>query len=179
MIPEASEKGTSDRVSEVATELHRSWFERFLPRSSSNAVFIFTMTCYTFTLEYLGGRLIRLFGFGSTSPVGHLTNTPLVPLLISPVVDSFIVIGLIEVVRRLRFNVAVQIAVAVSISCFLVSPRQPFSGLLVAPVFLIGAGAYIYWRPAAFWIAARTIILLHFFYNALVFIGVTAERMHL
>ena len=42
----------------------------------------------------------------------------------------------------------------------------------MAPVFLIGAGAYIYWRPIAFWIAARTIILLHFFYNALVFIGV-------
>jgi hypothetical protein len=49
----------------------------------------------------------------------------------------------------------------------------------VAPVFLIGAGAYIYWRPVAFWIAARTIILVHFFYNAVVFIGVTAERMHL
>ena len=48
----------------------------------------------------------------------------------------------------------------------------------MAPVFLIGAGAYIHWRPIAFWIAARTIILLHFFYNALVFIGVTAERMH-
>jgi len=47
----------------------------------------------------------------------------------------------------------------------------------MAPVFLIGAGAYIYWRPIV-WIAARTIILLHFFYNALVFIGVTAERMH-
>ena len=108
----------------------------------------------------------------------HLTSTPLVPLLISPVVDSFVVIGLIEVLRRLRFNVAVQIAVAVSISCFLEFPRRPFSGLLVAPVFLIGAGAYIYWRPVAFWIAARTIILLHFFYNALVFIGVTAERMH-
>ncbi len=35
----------------------------------------------------------------------------------------------------------------------------------MAPVFLIGAGAYIYWRPIAFWIAARTIILLHFFYK--------------
>lgn len=94
-------------------------------------------------------------------------------------VDSFVVIGLIEVLRRLRFNVAVQIAVAFSISCFLEFPRRPFSGLLVAPVFLIGAGAYIYWRPVAFWIAARTIILVHFFYNAVVFIGVTAERMHL
>jgi hypothetical protein len=73
---------------------------------------------------------------------------------------------------------AVQIAVAVSISCFLESPRQPVWGLLAAPIFLIHAGAYIYWRPVAFWIAAQTIILLHFFYNALVFIGATAERLH-
>jgi hypothetical protein len=178
MIPEASEKGTSDRVSEVATEPHRSWFERFLPRSSSNAVFIFTMTCYTFTLEYLGARLIRLFVLPPTYRVDHLTSTPLVPLLISPVFDSFIVIGLIELVRRLRFNVVIQIAVAVSISCFLESPRPSFWGLLKAPVFLFGAGAYIYWRPVAFWIAARTIILLHFFYNAIVFVGVVGERLH-
>jgi hypothetical protein len=178
MIPGTSEERTSDCLSGTQKEPRRNWFQHFLPRSSSNAVFIFTMTCYTFTLEYLGRRSIRLFGFWSTSRIDHLTSTPLVPLLISPVVDSFVVIGLIEAVRRLRFNVAVQIAVAVSISCFLESPRQPFSGLLVAPVFLIGAGAYIYWRPVAFWIAARTIILLHFFYNALVFIGVTAERMH-
>ena len=173
-----SGKRTSDCLSGTPKEPRRNWFHRFLPRSSSNAVFIFTMTCYTFTLEYLGGRLGKLFVFTPRFGVGHLASTPIVPLLISPVFDSFIVIGLIELVRWLRFNVAVQIAVAVSISCFLESPRQPFWGLLMAPVFLIGAGAYIYWRPVAFWIAARTIILLHFFYNAIVFIGVISEWPH-
>ena len=125
------------------------------------------------------GRTIdQIFGFSPTSRSQDLTSTPIVPLLISPVADSFVVIGLIELARRLRLNVAVQIAVAVSISCFLESPRQPVWGLLAAPIFLIPAGAYIYWRPVAFWIAAQTIILLHFFYNALVFIGATAERLH-
>lgn len=69
MIPETSEERTSDRLSGTQKEPRRNWFQHFLPRSSSNALFIFTMTCYTFTLEYLGGRLIRLFGFSSTSRV--------------------------------------------------------------------------------------------------------------
>ena len=98
------------------------------------------MTCYTFTIQYLDGRLIRLFGFSPTSRVQHITSTPIVPLLISPVVDSFVVIGLIEWARRLRLNVAVQIAVAVSMSCFLESPRQPVWRLLAAPIFLIHTG---------------------------------------
>src|SRR5579884_632330 len=165
-------------MTEPSNTRPRNWFERFLPRSSSNAVFIFTMTCYTFTIEYLNGRLSRLFGFWRTSHVKHLSSTPMVPLLISPVVDSLVVIGLIELARRLKFNIAIQIAVAVLVSCFLESPRQPLLGLLVAPVFLIGAGAYIYWRPAGLCIAAGTIILLHFLYNAVVFIGVISEWPH-
>src|ERR671936_860531 len=139
MIPDTSETGTPNCPSGIQKQPRRNWFEHFLPRSSSNALFIFTMTCYTFSLEYLGLRVIRLFGFWPTSRIDHLIRTPVVPLLISPVVDSFIVIGLIELGRRLRFNVAVQIAVAVSISCFLESPRQPFGGALMAPLFLIGA----------------------------------------
>src|SRR5579884_3586192 len=107
-------------MTEPSNTRPRNWFERFLPRSSSNAVFIFTMTCYTFTIEYLNGRLSRLFGFWRTSHVKHLSSTPMVPLLISPVVDSLVVIGLIELARRLKFNIAIQIAVAVLVSCFLI-----------------------------------------------------------
>jgi len=178
MIQETSEERTLDCLFGTQKGRRRNWFEHFLPRSSSNAVFIFTMTCYTFTLEYLGQRLIRLFVLPPTFRVDHHTTTPIIPLFIAPVFESFIVIGLIELVRRLRFNVVVQIAVAVSISCFLESPRPSFWGLFKAPVFLIGAGAYVYWRSVGFWIAARTIILLHFFYNSLVFVGVISERMH-
>ena len=79
---------------------------------------------------------MRMFGFSARFDVNHVTSTPLVPLLISPVLESFVVIGLIELVRRLRFSPAAQIAVAASVSCLLEDPRQPLRGLLVAPMFL-------------------------------------------
>lgn len=174
---EARKKETLHLAPEAKSP-RRNWFLRFLPRSSSNALFIFTMTCYTFTLEYLALRLIRLFVLPATFRVGHATSPAIIPLFFAPVFESFIVIGLIELVRLLKGNVVVQIVVAVSISCFLESPRPSFWGLLKAPVFLIGAGAYIYWRSVGFWTAARTIILLHFFYNAIVFVSVITERPH-
>ncbi len=167
---------------QIAATAEAGWFERFLPRSRSKAVFIFTITCYTFTLSAIAGRLIRLFGASPTPNINYRTSTVLDtvvgPLVFAPVVESFIVIGLIELVRRLRFNVAIQIAISVSINCFLHSFSEPFWGLAVAPGFLIGAAAYIYWRRVSFWIGAQTIILLHFFYNAIVFTGVLADWLH-
>lgn len=156
---------------------NRNWLDRFLPKSQSKTVFIFTMTCYTFTLHYIVARLIWLFGFSPTSN-RSITSTPIVPLLIAPVVESFVVIGLIELVRRLKFKLAVQIAVPVLVSCFLESPLQPFWGIRSAPLFFIGAASYIYWRGVSFWTAAQIVILLHFFYNALVFLNVTARWLH-
>ena len=81
MIPETSEERTSDCLPGSQKEPRQNCFQHFLPRSSSNALFIFTMTCYTFTVEYLGGRMITLFGFGhppgfttSQVPIGPITD---------------------------------------------------------------------------------------------------------
>ncbi len=121
---------------QIAATAEAGWFERFLPRSRSKAVFIFTITCYTFTLSAIAGRLIRLFGASPTPNINYRTSTVLDtvvgPLVFAPVVESFIVIGLIE----------------------------------------------LDWRRVSFWIGAQTIILLHFFYNAIVFTGVLADWLH-
>jgi len=141
------------------------------------------------------GQLIRLLGLWPiiTDPVTHVrrlvrpgidrsistvVTTVIDPLLIAPIGESLILIGVIELLRRLKFNIAVQIIVSASLSCLLHSIQYPFWGVWVAPVFFIGAGAYIYWRRVSFWIGAEMTILLHFFSNAIPFIGTLAGRLH-
>jgi hypothetical protein len=171
------------------------WFARFLPRSQSKAVFLFVMTCYSWTLSTLTARLIRLLGFWpTTDPLAHvrqliraggidartiaLARLLVGPLLLAPVFESFVVIGVIELLRRLKFSIAVQITGSVSLSCFLHGLEHPVQWLLVAPLFLIGAAAYIYWRQISFWIGAQMIILLHFIHNSIVFLNDLAEYLN-
>ena len=166
------------------------WFERFLPRSQSKAVFLFVMTCYSLTITAVEARVIRLLGLWPeiSDPVTHVhrlvqlhmedNRLVIVALLGAPIVESFVFIGIIELLRRLRLNTAVQVIVPVSLFCFLHSIPYHFYGFWVAPFFLISAGAYVYWRRVSFWIGAEMIILLHFFSNAMAFLSVVAERLH-
>jgi hypothetical protein len=168
---------------------HGGWFKRFLPRSRSKAIFIFAMTCYSLTLTDIDARLIRLWGLWpvKVDPITHVLR-PVRPgiddskiidlLLISPVIESLIVIGVIELLRRLKFNIPTQIITSVSLVCLLHGIGSPFFAFLVAPAFFIMAGAYIYWRRISFWSGAQVIILVHFFGNVVPFISVMGEYLH-
>jgi hypothetical protein len=163
-------------------------FERFLPRSQSGAVFTFTMVCYSFTFSEITARLIRLSGFwpSRVDPVKHvlrpvrpgIDNSSIIDLLlVSPVIESFIVIGIIELLRRLKFNIAVQILVSVSLICLLHSIEYPVWGLLVAPAFFVDASAYLYWRRTSFWVGAQVIVILHFLSNFIQFISLVPAHV--
>jgi hypothetical protein len=182
-------------VFEAPQTAGQNWFQRFLPRSSSKAVFLFVMTCYSFTLKAVIGLVIRLLGLwpvtidslthlprlvrpGIDRSTGTIVTAIIDPLVIAPIAESLVVIGIIELLRRLNFNAVIQILVSASLSCFLHSIQYPFWGFEVAPVFFIGAAAYVYWRRVSFWSGTQMIILLHFFLNSIVFISVTAERLH-
>ena len=154
-----------------------SWFERFLPKSRSRVIFIFAASCYTFTITTLESRLIKIFGLWPTivDPVRHVVrnvrlgaeHSPVwTGLLLSPVLESFLVIGFIELLRRTKFSIAVQIAVPTLLVCGLHSAAHIVWGFIVAPLFFIGAASYVYWRPVSFWVGTQMIILVHFFWNA-------------
>ena len=168
------------------------WFKRFLPRTRSKTVFVFVMTCYTYTLQSINWRLIRLFDLwpktidpqtqalrldrpGSDGTILHAIISH---LMIAPVAESLIVVAIIELFARLKFGIVVQILASASLSCFFHSIQYPLWGLEVAPVFLIGAGAYVYWRQVSFWTGTQMIILLHCFQNFIIFIGFLAERLN-
>jgi hypothetical protein len=174
---------------ETAATPKAGWFEQFLPRGQSKAVFIFATLCYSFTVTDIEARLIRVFGLWPVrvDPVRHVLR-PVRPgvdnsniidlLLISPVIESFIMIGIIELLRRLKFNIVIQVMTSVSLLCLLHGMLYPFYAFLVAPTFLIYAGTYVYWRRISFWVGAEMIILLHFFSNAMPFLSVVAEWLH-
>lgn len=158
------------------------FFDGFLPRSQSRAVFLFVMTCYSFTLQSMDWRFTRLLGFSPAMGLEHRTaaavSEVISPLVVAPVLESLAVIGLIELLRWLNFSVFIQIVVSASVSCLLHSIPHPIGGFLVAPAFFIFAGTYIYWRRVSFWVGSQMIILLHFLYNAIVFMGVLAQWLH-
>lgn len=97
-------------------------------------------------------------------------------VLLGPILESSMLIIAIEMLRRLRSNIAIQIVVPVflmSVShCF----DYPLLGLLVAPGFLTDVVTYVYWRRISIWTGARMIILLHMLYNASVFLYIISRR---
>jgi hypothetical protein len=92
-------------------------------------------------------------------------------------VESFVIIGVIELLRRLGFRIAVQTFVSAVIICGLHAAEYTFLAFAVAPVFLIQAGTYIYWRRVSFWVGTQMIIALHVLYNCQPALIVLMERL--
>ena len=86
-------------------------------------------------------------------------------LLIDPVFESAIGIAVIEGLRRLRCHVALQVFASVALMCVMHSIPYFLWGLLVAPLFLIDVGTYLYWRRLSFWTGVRMMIGVHALYN--------------
>ena len=157
-----------------------NWLEWFLPKSRSKAIFIFAASCYTFTITTLEIRLIKIFGLWPkmVDPVRHVLRdvrlgeghnqwyTVWTALLLAPVLESLLVVGFIELLRRTKFSIAAQIVGPTLLICGLHSAIHTVWGFVVAPLFFIGAASYVYWRPVSFWVGMQMIVLVHFFWNA-------------
>jgi hypothetical protein len=87
-------------------------------------------------------------------------------LLLSPVLESLLVVGFIELLRRTKFSIVVQIVAPTLLICGLHSAIHTVWGFVAAPMFFIGAASYVYWRPVSFWVGMQMIVWVHFFWNA-------------
>jgi hypothetical protein len=169
-------------------ERKAGWFERFLPRSQSKAIFVFAMACYSIALGKLLDGLVIFCGLWPTAydPVRHarrfaqpgIDESTITDFFIFPIVESFILIGLIELVRRLKFTSGIQVLVSTLLICFLHSLKYPIWGVLVAPGFLIDTASYVYWRRTSFWVATQIIIILHFCDNLLPLLTLIRRTLH-
>jgi hypothetical protein len=165
---------------------HR-FFSGFLPRSESRFVFIFTMVCYTATIDLLGGRLASVVGLWRvrSSPeaasnahqmiAGPWWDHALMDLLISPIAESLMIISIIELFSRLKFSAVTGIIVATLLFSALHGVTIPIWGIICIPGFFIQGASYVYWRRISFWAGLQVIILIHAFSNLVPFLY-TLER---
>lgn len=128
-------------------------FNPFLPRSRSASVFTLSLACYDWALTALFGALVRLFHF-SPRPIefwethGAPVAIAIATLVFAPIVESAILIGIIELLGWIRMSVVVQVFV----SALLVAGAHSVSwawtpyAFVVFPSFVIQSGAYLYWR---------------------------------
>ena len=163
-----------------------NWFNRFLPRSNSRAVFLFTVTCYALSIGLVEGRIVKALGLWpqTIDPIRHVVRTVRLgaehspawtALLLAPVFESLLVIGLIELLRRIKCSIAAQIVAPALFICLLHSAFYIVWGFFAAPLFFIGAASYVYWRRTSFWTGMVMMILIHFFWNGVEFLLVLAR----
>ena len=141
-------------VTEVERRITPIRLSSFIPRTRSKVVFALVMACYSVTL----GRFVSAWAY-----VAHVRSPPrafylrggasdVVSLLVfAPLIESLILVGVFELVRRARAPAVVQVFIAaLFISEMHVWPWWPHA-VIVLPGFCIQAASYLYWRERAPW----------------------------
>lgn len=140
----------------------------FLPRSKSKTVFILAMTCYALAATRLLGAIARAFGapgppLGVFQEHGHHLLEAISLLLFAPVVESLVLIGIIELLRKLRAPVWLQITFSALVGTFLHIPVS--YALVVVPAWFIMSAAYVMWRRESWKIGFVIIASIHALLN--------------
>jgi hypothetical protein len=134
----------------------RKNFDAFLPRSASPVVFVLSVACYDYTLSALFAAIVRVFHFPPRplsfwethgDPTAHIIEG----LVFAPLIETCILIAIIELLRWLRMPTSVLAFVAGGL---LALPHSytghwgPYA-FVVLPSFIIQAAAYLYWRAVS------------------------------
>jgi uncharacterized membrane protein YvlD (DUF360 family) len=163
----------------------QSGFPRFLhslvPRTSSKLAFVFTFSAYGIAIGIINAKIIRLIGLwpvmadseGITRSIQPgLEQGTILRALIGPLIETILLIVVIEGLRKIRTAPIVQILLSAILICILHSTSIPIWGLLVLPTFFFDTAAYVYWRPKSFWVAAQIMYAVHFFCNLQAFLTI-------
>jgi hypothetical protein len=89
-------------------------------------------------------------------------------LILFPIVATLVLVATIELLRRLRLPVVLQIVLAAAASCVINAVFWWPMGIVVAPLFLLSGYAYLRWRADS-WLIALGYTMLIFFFEALPF----------
>jgi hypothetical protein len=134
----------------------RTRFDAFLPRSASPFVFVLVVTCYDYALTSLFAAIVRLFRFpprplsfweSHGDPTAHVIEG----LLFAPLIETCILVAIIEFLRWLRVPPVFQIFLA---GVLVAWPHSyawnwgPYA-FVVTPSFVIQAASYLYWREVS------------------------------
>ena len=144
----------------------------FLPRSASAFVFILVVTCYDWAITSLCGVIVYIFHFpprppsfweSHGDPAAHLIEA----LWFAPVLESCILVSLVELLRLMKAPAVVQVFLSAVI---LAGPHsytwgwEPYA-FIVAPSFAIQAASYIYWRAVSRTRGFIVVVSIHALHN--------------
>ena len=134
----------------------RRQFDTFLPRSDSPFVFVLVVTCYDYALTSLFSAIVRLVHFppyrpsfweSHGDPAAHVIED----LLFAPLIETCILVAVIEFLRWVRVPPVFQIFLAGSLLAWPHSFARDWGpyGFVVTPSFLIQAASYLYWKKVS------------------------------
>ena len=143
-----------ERVIDSEKHVAPARLRSFIPRGRSKVVFALVMACYSVALA----RFVYAWAY-----VAHVRNPPrafylrgsafdvFALLVVAPIIESLILVGVFELVGRARVPAVVQVFIAaLFISELHVWPWWPHA-VIVLPGFCIQAASYLYWRQRAPW----------------------------
>ena len=144
----------------------------FLPRSESKIVFVVVLACYSIAVGVTMRTVTRAFGVPEPEPGlllerGSGTAHAVVLLFLAPIVESLLLIGTIELSRKLRAPFWLQVACSTAFIAILHSEAANPWGVAVVPGFAIQSLAYLYWRPVSWKIGYAVVASIHALYNVL------------
>ena len=148
----------------------------FFPRGDSKVVFVVAMACYAVAANTLLRTIFWAAG-APPAPVGTLTarGYPALEiisgLLLAPVIESLVLIGMIELMRRLRLPPSLQVAVSAIVFALLHWLSQGPMGLAGAPDWAIMAIAYLVWRRVSWRVGFVVVASIHALLNVIPAIG--------
>jgi hypothetical protein len=144
--------------------------EAFVPRSRSAFVFTIVMACYNRMITSLLGGIVYLFHVRS-SPLGYVAFNgrpiagAILAVFFAPIIESCILIALIEFLRWVKTPAWVQIFIAAAV---LAVPHSFSWGphvLFAMPDFTIQAASYLYWRSSSWKKAFAVVACIHALHN--------------
>ena len=139
----------------------------FIPRTRSKVVFALVMACYSVTLGSFVSAWAYVAHVRSPPRAFYLRDPHVISLLIiAPLLESLILVGVFELVRRARAPAIAQVFIAaLFISEMHVWPWWPHA-VIVLPGFCIQAASYLYWRERAPWKDAFWVLVsIHALHN--------------
>ena len=142
----------------------------FLPRSRSKVVFILVMASYSLAAGSLVGAIVVALGAQRVPPGVFLRRGyPMLEIvsliLIAPVVESLLLIGIIELLRWVRSPSWFQIVCSATVFTILHVPTSISNAFVVAPACFIMAAAYLVWRRESWTTGFAVIMSIHFLLN--------------
>jgi hypothetical protein len=150
--PQEKVLATISPATEVEGRITPIRLSSFIPRTRSKVLFALVMACYSVTLVSFVSAWAYVAHVRSPPRVFYLRGTHVISLLIiAPLIESLILVGVFELVRRARAPAIAQVFIAaLFISEMHVWPWWPHA-VIVLPGFCIQAASYLYWRERAPW----------------------------